>query len=362
MYNYRMANDIIVKDNRLINAKYNLTRTQSKFIAFMASRIDKDDIDFFTYSMRLNEMLNMLNIKRSNWKQLGRTLKELQTKLIVIQDNDEVIEATALLSYFKISIKDEMVEYRFDKAMKPFLVQLKSNFTKLSLEKIFNFDSQYTIRMYEILEQRVNLLNKYNNKHLLTFTINVEELKEILVGEYNIKTDSIEIKKSYNRYSQFKQKVLDIAYQELKEKGDYYFEYKEIKYSRKIEEIEFKIVTNKELVIETFKEKKKTHLMNGKEKRIAEEQIRRTIERKEKKGAIADKLKYEQKLFQLYLKGELKYDKDLQAIKDELDRKELENMFKELRKDEKEKEKLERIEKFKKNGIYEPSTAKEENE
>lgn len=357
-----MANDVIVKDNRLINAKYNLTRTQAKFIAFMASKIDKDDMDFFTYSMKLNDMLGMLNIDRANWKQLGRTLKELQTKLIVIQDDDEVIEATALLSYFKITVKDEMVEYRFDKAMKPFLLQLKSNFTKLSLEKIFNFDSQYTIRMYEIIEQRVNILNKYGNKHLLSFEIDLNELKETLVGEYDIKKDKIVIPKSYDRYSQFKQKVLTIAYNELKQKGDYYFEFDEIKYSRKVEKISFHIVTNKEKRVENFRENKKKHLMNGKEKYIAQEQIRRTIERREKKGAIADKFKYEQKLFQLYLKGELKYDKDLQEIKDELDKKELQNIFNEFRKDEKEKDRLARIDKLKKNGLYEPSTEKETNE
>jgi len=357
-----MANDIIVKDNRLINAKYNLTRTQAKFIAFMASRIDKDDMDFFTYSMKLNDMLGMLNIDRVNWKHLGKTLKELQTKLIIIQDNDEVIEATALLSYFKITIKDEIVEYRFDKAMKPFLLQLKSNFTKLSLEKIFNFDSQYTIRMYEIIEQRANIVKKYSNKHLLSFEIDLNELKEILVGEYEIKKDKIVIPKSYNRYSQFKQKVLNIAYNELKEKGDYYFEFDEIKYSRKVEKISFHIKTNKEKIIEDFKENKKKHLMNGKEKFIAQEQIKRSIERRDKKGAIADKLKYEQKLFQLYLRGELKYDKDLQAMVDDLDKKELENMMKEAKKEYKEEDRLERIKKFKNNGVYELLKEKETNE
>jgi len=57
-----MANDLIVKDNRLIQAKYNLTKTQIKFIAFMASSIKKDDIVFFTYSIKLNEILEKLDI------------------------------------------------------------------------------------------------------------------------------------------------------------------------------------------------------------------------------------------------------------------------------------------------------------
>ena len=53
--------------------------------------------------------------------------------------------------------------------------------------------------------------------------------------------------------------------------------------------------------------------------------IRRIIERKG--DTIKDKLKYEQKMMQLYFQGKLKYDKDLQEIKDEMDRVALEKMF-----------------------------------
>ena len=65
--------------------------------------------------------------------------------------------------------------------------------------------------------------------------------------------------------------------------------------------------------------------MSGKEKNLAMEQIRRIIERKG--DSIKDKLKYEQKLFQLYFRGELKYDKDLEAIRKELEEKELSELL-----------------------------------
>jgi len=66
-------------------------------------------------------------------------------------------------------------------------------------------------------------------------------------------------------------------------------------------------------------------LLSGKEKNLAMEQIRRIIERKG--DTIKDKLKYEQKLFQLYLKGELKYDKDLEFIRKEMEEKELSELL-----------------------------------
>ncbi len=38
-------------------------------------------------------------------------------------------------------------------------------------------------------------------------------------------TEKLEIPKSYQVFSNFKKRVLNPAYKELKEKGDYYFEY-----------------------------------------------------------------------------------------------------------------------------------------
>jgi len=238
-----MANDLIVKENRLIQAKYHLNKTQIKFIALMSSRIGKDDRDFFTYEIKINDMLKMLDIERKNIKYLDNTLTDLMTKIIVIQDNEDIIEKLTIIGYLKINKETEMVEYRFDKAMKPFLLQLQKNFTELSLEKIMNFDSSYTIRMYEILKQRADILKKGKNEKLVTFEIDLQELKEILVGEF--KKGEIVIKKSYERFSNFKQKVLSVAYEELKQKGDYYFEYDVIKTYRSVTSMRFHIIRNK---------------------------------------------------------------------------------------------------------------------
>ena len=46
-----------------------------------------------------------------------------------------------------------------------------------------------------------------------------------MVGNYDYKTEQIKTPKSYNLYNNFKRKVINTTYQELKNKGDYYFEY-----------------------------------------------------------------------------------------------------------------------------------------
>ncbi len=322
----KTSKDLIVKDNRLITSKYHLSLNQIKFISFMSSKININDEDFFTYSFKINDILNVLGIKRTHYKQLRIALRKLMTKYVVLEDNEFSIRETTFLSYFNVDKKQDLIEMRFDKSLKPFLLQLNKKFTKLSLAKILRFNSQYTIRMYEILESKMNLYNKYKNRNLLEFEYLLKELKEILSGEYNEDTEQIEIPKSYNSYNNFKRKVLDISFNELKNKGDYYFEYEPIKTGRTYTSIKFTIFKNGEKIKKGFAEKKRTMLLTGKEKNLAMEQIRRIIERKG--DTIKDKLKYEQKLFQLYLRGELKYDKDLEAIRKEMEAKELSELLK----------------------------------
>jgi len=320
-----MNKDLIVKDNKLITSKYNLTLIQVKFISFLSSKIDRDDINFCTHSFKVNDILNVLGIERKNYKRVRISLRQLMTKHIVLEDNECFVKETTFLSYFNLDKKQDLIEVEFHKSLKPFLLQLNQKFTKLSLAKILNFNSQYSIRMYEILESRVNIYDKYKNRNLLEFEYKLSELKEILTGNYDEKTEQVEIPKSYNLFGNFKLKVINVAYKELKEKGEYYFEYELIKTGRFYTDIKFTIFKNGEKIKKDFEEKKKAMLLSGKEKNLAMEQIRRIIERKG--DSIKDKLRYEQKLFQLYLRGELKYDKDLEAIRQELESKEIRELL-----------------------------------
>jgi len=325
-----LSKDLIVKDNKLIRAKYSLNLHQTRFIAHMASRIERKDMDFFTYTIRLNILLDILNIERRHWKRLEKTLTQLIAKIIVIEKSDLEITKTALLSYFRIDKKSEIVEYRFDKSMKPYLLDLgnkfrKGSYTKLSFEKIVGFNSQYSAKLYEVLEMKAKQSEAYKNSAMLIFEYDLEELKELLLGQYNLDTGEINIPKSYNVFGNFKKRVLDPAHKELKEKGEYFFEYKTLKVKNRVHSIEFTIHKNSEKIKKDLKEKKRHVLLKGEEKQLVAEQIKRMLARQGSK--IKDKFKYEQKMMQLYFRGELKYDKDLQKIKEELDRKALEKMM-----------------------------------
>jgi hypothetical protein len=101
--------DLIVKDNKLITSKYHLTLMQIKFISFMSSRINKDDEDFFTYSFQINDILNVLDVRRVHYKQLRVSLRELMSKYIVLEDNQYNVKETTFLSFFHIDKEKDMI-------------------------------------------------------------------------------------------------------------------------------------------------------------------------------------------------------------------------------------------------------------
>jgi len=141
--------------------------------------------------------------------------------------------------------KDGKIELEFSPKLKPYLLQLKENFTKYQLENVLSLSSFYAIRIYELCKQYETIKER---------TIEIKELKEIL----DIKA------KSYSIYNRFKTKVLDIAEREINEKTDINISVEEIKTGRKVTSIKF-IIKSK------TKEVKKKNIEKEIEKKIKEQ-------------------------------------------------------------------------------------------
>ncbi|WP_320341173.1 replication initiation protein [Aliarcobacter skirrowii] len=313
------SKDLIYKSNNLINSKYNITLIQARFLGFVSSFINAYDDDFFTYSIRVPTLLNFLEIERTNLKWLSESLKQLLTTMICLQNSEKVEEYTTFLSHFRLDKENDILEFSFHSSLKPHYLQLKNNFTKLKLEQYNRFESVYTLKFYEFLEYNISLYDTYKNPKYKTIEISLDELLEKFTSIYDYKKKKFEIISSYNHYKNFKRKVLEVAKNELSTKSDISFEYKEIKVNRAVKSLIITIFKNRERIKKEFSDLKKRNLQSStKHKQIAKEQIKRILGRAKE---IKDPLKYEQKLYQKFLKGTLKFDKDLQEINKELDKK-----------------------------------------
>lgn len=215
-----MSKELIVKHNEIVEGRYNLTLTEAKIVAKLTSLIKKDDDDFQSYKFTAKELLKDLKIDENNYKDLKIAVDRLMTRIISIKTENSELKTTFLSSaeYFKNST----IELSFDKKLKPYLLQLKTNFTKYHLENILNLKSFYAIRIYELCKQYEKIKER---------TIELEELRIILGIE----------KTEYKLYGHFKDKVLKISEREINEKTDITISFEEIKTGRKITAIKFNI-------------------------------------------------------------------------------------------------------------------------
>lgn len=231
-----MAQDLIVKHNKVIESKYHMTSTEAKIIAKLTCMINKDDEDFKEHIFRSSDLLEELGFGVNNYVALEEAISKLITREIKIQQSNDKKLVTTFLSSCLYDNTNSTVILSYDPKLKPYFLQLKKNFTKYNLENILELKSFYAIRIYELVKQYERIKER---------TIELEELKDILDAT----------QKSYNRYNNFKRKVLLQAQDEINEKTDLEIDFEEIKTGRKVTAIKF-LIKKKEKVKEEIADKK----------------------------------------------------------------------------------------------------------
>ncbi|WP_054637768.1 replication initiation protein [Thalassobacillus sp. C254] len=200
---YNHPNNLIVKSNALIEASYKLGINEHKIIRFVASKIKKTDDDFKTYRISVKEFAKSIGVKGNGYyKEIEKMSYELLKKPLKIKIDDDYIMAP-WFSYIRYRDKEGIIELRFDKFFKPYLLNLKEEFTKYTFDQISELKSSYSIRIYELLKQFEGIGKR---------EFRVEDLK-----------DKLGCSDMYKEYSNFKLKVLKVAKKELKRKKRYSF-------------------------------------------------------------------------------------------------------------------------------------------
>ena len=162
--------------------------------------------------------------------------KRLLDRKIVIgavdeQGRKEIIETHIVTSVRRLlePKQDEnmYVILTFLPELKPFLLQLHRDFTKLDMEIFKKLKTASSIRLYQIFKSHIG-----KNQYKIEFEL--EDLKEILG-----------VSKKYVQYAGFKMRVLDEAKKRLLDKTDISFTYEEQKAGKKVSTLIFNINANK---------------------------------------------------------------------------------------------------------------------
>ena len=205
----------------IVNAKYALTPSEINLILTLLTAIKKEDKDFKDYEFTLTEF-NKKTKKSMTTKDLNNTVKSLMSKPLEIYISEKKWKIFHWFSYFECD--DSLITCRFDKALKPYLLEIKDRFVVSDLRMILPMRSSYSKRMYLLLKE-------YSKIGMRTF--NVEELQEIL-----------KVPKSLKNYADFKRKTLKRAEADINKFTDLEVSFTEKKRGRKVIEITYIIKKN----------------------------------------------------------------------------------------------------------------------
>ena len=235
------SNHIAVQSNRFIEARYkeSLTFWESFLITKMCSMISPDDVDFKPYKIYIKEVVEFMELTPSGhvYNYIMDAAKRLLDRKIVIgavdeQGRTEIIETHIVTSVRRLlePQQDEnmYVTLTFLPELKPFLLQLHRDFTKLDMDIFKQLKTASSIRLYQIFKSHMG-----KNQYKVRFDL--EELKEILG-----------VSEKYQQYAGFKMRVLDEAQQRLTEKTDIGFTYEEVKTGKKVSALVFNTYNNRQ--------------------------------------------------------------------------------------------------------------------
>jgi len=243
-----MNNKNIIKTSHKLNHfKGGYTRLELDFIYAFISTIKDEDERFKDYKLSLSELENKLG-KRLELSKIEYIFDSLVTKTFKVH-NDEKLAVYSFFTCLEFNKITKELTVNFNEKLKPHLIQL-GTYAKGNFKYLLSFKSEYSKRIYMLLSQWRTRKSK---------VYEVDELKEMLA-----------VPKSY-KYNDFKRHVIVKAEKELKEKGDIFFTFEEIKLGRKVTHIHFSIIVsagdNKEKPsLEEFKTK--VIYFNGEDKTI----------------------------------------------------------------------------------------------
>ncbi len=212
-------NQMVKQSNFLINARYGMTLLERRIYLKMVSMVKPDDEDFKDIVIDAAVLIEELGLQKSSaYVEFRNATKKLLHCICEINENKRLIQV-ALISSATYIKGQGLIILHFDPAIKPYLLNIKNQFTLFDLEEAFSIKSNHSLRVYELLKQYSYTGFRVMSLEDLRFSLNISE-------------------EQYPSYYDFKKRIILQAQKDL-EKTPMAFKFKEIKSGKRVTNIEF---------------------------------------------------------------------------------------------------------------------------
>lgn len=226
--------NLIVKDNALINASYNLSLVEQRLLLLAILELRKEGRDPLKSEIwvHADSYIEHFGTHRNTaYQALKDASKDLLARQFSYQEkiNGKNINKTSRwVSSIGYATNDSFVSLEFANAVRPLISELEKRFTSYEVEQVAQLTSAYAVRLYEMLIGWRSVGK--------TPQIPLQELRDKLGILDN----------EYERMERFKTRVLDLSVEQINKHTDINASYEQHKQGRTITGFTFKFKMKKD--------------------------------------------------------------------------------------------------------------------
>lgn len=209
--------NVVCQSNTLVGGKQTLKLNSAKLIRAAIMQVVRDDEELKPYIITIAELSKLLNVTPGNiYRDITDITKDICNHPVFIKEvSGKKVRWIAIPWVTRCEYNSDIgVAIKLNDELKPFLLSLKNSYTQYTLEDVLSMESVYSVRIYELLLSKIMI--KKLPKEGIDVELSVDNIKECCGCDAN---------KAYNTFSNFRNRVIDTAVNEINAKTIYRISY-----------------------------------------------------------------------------------------------------------------------------------------
>jgi plasmid replication initiation protein len=235
---------VVWQQNRLAEARYELTPREQKLVLYVISMIEPEDEFFKLHKINVKHFAQIAGLdSNALYKELREVALQIKSKPLVINGHIEPGDTnpTELITSWFADVViqangDGYIGVSISERLKPYLLQVKREFFRYRLAYVLHLRSGYAIRLYQWAKRW-----QYAGKR----RISIDELR-VVMGTVELTPKGNISKTLLALYKDFKKRALLPAVTEINQKTDIFVSFIEnkVKGAKAVESLTFTISEN----------------------------------------------------------------------------------------------------------------------
>lgn len=223
-----MKDYLVYKSNDIINASYSLTVKEQRLLLACISQIKSDEelSDKNSFTLTVDEARDLFYSKKDRYNAyrdlVMATEKLFDRRIIMHSEEGKKERLTRWVSTVDFDHEEMTATLYFHDQIKPYISQLKDNFTKYRLKHIAELSSIYAIRVYEMIAS-------WHSQN--------KSFQEMTIDDFR---NALDLGLKYKQFGQLRERVIKPAIEQINERTNYDLEIQATKRGRSFHKLQFR--------------------------------------------------------------------------------------------------------------------------